>query len=85
MGIFWPRAGVGEVFDLVPAYQPANREPVDLNWWLLRHHSMMGVFPKVAAEVQHSIPPTTVRVKDAESSVCPPRISQARNEVTEVL
>lgn len=46
---------------------------------------MMGVFPKVAAEVQHSIPPTTVRVKDAESSVCPPRTSQARNEVTEVL
>lgn len=41
----------------------------------------MGVFPKVAAEVQHSIPPTTVRVKDAESSVCP----QDRNEVTEVL
>lgn len=42
----------------------------------------MGVFPKVAAEVQHSVTPTVtkdMRVKDAESSVFPPRTGQDRN------
>lgn len=49
----------------------------------------MGVFPKVAAEVQHSVTPTTVtkdmRVKDTESSVFPSRTGQDRNSMTEVL